>query len=156
MKYTLGLAASLTAFWLVLSGHYTLLITSFGAASVVLVIWLARRMQIIDHEGPAAGFSLGLILYWGWLLGQIMRSALRVSWLILRKPEQLQAAMRATANTSQHELNQVIYANSITLTPGTLAAEVSEHEILIHSLEAASIETLDRGEMRQRVERLHH
>lgn len=156
MKYTLGLAASLIAFWLVLSGHYTLLITSFGAASVALVVWLSRRMQIIDHEGPAAGFSLGLIRYWGWLLGRIMRSALRVSWLILGRPGQLQPAMRATPSTAQHDLNQVIYANSITLTPGTLAAEVDEHEILIHALEAASITSLDRGGMRQRVERLHH
>ena len=43
-----------------------------------------------------------------------------------------------------------------TALPGTLAAEVDEHEILIHALEAASITSLDRGGMRQRVERLHH
>ena len=113
-------------------------------------------MQIIDHEGPAAGFRLGLILYWAWLLGQILQSAMRVCWLILRQPGQLQPAMRSTPNTAQHDLNQVIYANSITLTPGTLAAEVDEHELLIHALEADSIGRLDRGEMRQRVERLHH
>jgi multicomponent Na+:H+ antiporter subunit E len=58
MRQTLGLAVVLSAFWLVLSGHYTALLLSFGALSIALVVWLARRMDIVDHEGRPLDLGL--------------------------------------------------------------------------------------------------
>lgn len=155
MKYTIGLLASLAAFWLLLSGHYTPLLLAFGVGSVALVAWIAQRMQIVDHESPASGFSLRLLWYWVWLAGQILVSALSVSRLILRSPAQLQPVFRSTANTANHELNQVTFANSITLTPGTLSVAVREDAIDVHSLDGALIDDLDAGDMRRRVRALH-
>lgn len=154
MKYILGLVTSLVVFWLLLSGHYTPLLLGFGAASVALVGWLAHRMDIIDHEGPVAAFSPRLLLYWAWLLGQILVSALAVSRLILFSPARLRPVMRRSANTEGDELNQVTYANSITLTPGTLSVAVHEDGIEVHSLDAAMIDELDAGDMRRRVRAL--
>ena len=62
--------------------------------------------------------------------------------------------MRRSANTEGDELNQVTYANSITLTPGTLSVAVHEDGIEVHSLDAAMIDELDAGDMRRRVRAL--
>ena len=37
--------ALLCVFWLLLSGHYEILILAFGLVSVLLVIWFLRRMD---------------------------------------------------------------------------------------------------------------
>ena len=50
MRYLASLSLLLIAFWLVLSGHYTALLLGFGAASVALVLWIANRMAVVDHE----------------------------------------------------------------------------------------------------------
>ena len=58
MTQVLGLTVMLGAFWLLLSGHYAPLFLIFGTASVLLVTWLSRRMDIVDHEGRPLELSL--------------------------------------------------------------------------------------------------
>lgn len=155
MKHALGLIASLTVFWLGLSGHYTPMLLSFGVASVALVVWLSRRMHIVDHEGQVSGLRPRILLYWLWLGGEMLKSAWRVSQQIWGPMSQIQPVMRRTANTDADDLHAVIYANSITLTPGTLSVVVDEHEIEVHALEPATLDALDEGSMRRKVEALH-
>ena len=47
----------------------------------------------------------------------------------------------------------VTYANSITLTPGTISVEVAPGEIVVHALTHAGAEALLDGEMDRRVSR---
>jgi len=56
--------------------------------------------------------------------------------------------------TSQHPVDQVILANSITLTPGTLALDLHEGVIKVHSLTEAAARDLVSGEMDRRVTRI--
>ncbi len=48
-------------------------------------------------------------------------------------------------------LGTVIYANSITLTPGTLTIEVDQGDFFVHALCDSSLNELDIGEMDRRV-----
>jgi multicomponent Na+:H+ antiporter subunit E len=54
----------------------------------------------------------------------------------------------------ESELMRVIYANSITLTPGTLAMRVRGNGILVHALSEDGARTLGEGEMERRVTNL--
>ena len=60
--------------------------------------------------------------------------------------------MRVTAH-QKGAVGIATYANSITLTPGTISAAVSErkHEILVHSLTEEGAEALEEGSMDRRV-----
>jgi multicomponent Na+:H+ antiporter subunit E len=51
------------------------------------------------------------------------------------------------------DLLQVVYANAITLTPGTLSLDVDDDRIEVHSLEQAGIDELRDGEMLRQVRR---
>ena len=57
--------------------------------------------------------------------------------------------------TSQRtELGQVIYANSITLTPGTVSINLFDDEIEVHALTVAGAAGLEEGTMDRRVTEL--
>ena len=49
------------------------------------------------------------------------------------------------------ELGRVIYANSITLTPGTVSIDLDDESVLVHALSREGIEGLETGEMDRRV-----
>ena len=51
-------------------------------------------------------------------------------------------------------MEKTIYANSITLTPGTLTLEVDKSNIEVHTLRSDMLESLERGDMADRVRRL--
>jgi multicomponent Na+:H+ antiporter subunit E len=148
-----GLVVVLAAFWLALSGHYTVLLLALGAASVALVVWISQRMEIVDEEQPIH-LSLSLPRYAVWLLGLVLVAALRVARLVWSPRPALRPVVGRTDAEGMSHLAQTIYANSITLTPGTLAMTVDDDAVEVHSLEPAGLDELRRGAMLNRVRRL--
>lgn len=142
--------APLAVFWLVLSGHYTVLLLSLGASSVVLVVLLARRAGVAGSH-PLARRFLGLPWYFGWLAGQVLTSAAAVARLAWSPQAVLHPVVESVPLPAMNALSQAAYANSITFTPGTLALDVHDDHIRVHALQAESVEELRRGEMARRV-----
>ena len=48
-------------------------------------------------------------------------------------------------------LRETIYANAITLTPGTVSLDVSNGEVIVHALSRTAAEEVRTGEMARRV-----
>ena len=153
MPNAVGLVAILAAFWLVLSGHYTALLLTFGAASVALVVWISQRMEIVDEEQPIH-LTLSLPRYVAWLAIQILVAAVRVARLIWSPRPALKPVVGHVPAEDMSHLAQTIYANSITLTPGTLSMTVDDEGVEVHSLQPAGLDDLRRGVMLGRVRRL--
>lgn len=154
MTQRLSLAVILTAFWLMLSGHYTPLLLLLGAGSIALVVWLARRMDIIDREGRPLQLLLRAPRLWAWLSMQILSSAWNVGRRIWSRDAGWSPELRRVDADEMSDLALVTYANSITLTPGTLSVRVDADHIEVHSVDSAYIDDLERGEMARRVRRL--
>ncbi len=53
--------------------------------------------------------------------------------------------------TQREELGKVIYANSITLTPGTVTVDIDGDELVVHALSDSTKDDLETGEMDRRV-----
>ena len=49
------------------------------------------------------------------------------------------------------EMGQVIYGNSITLTPGTITVDIDDGELLVHALTQSGADGLAEGEMDRRI-----
>ena len=75
-----GLAVALVIFWLALSGHYTPFLVTLGVASAVLCACLGVRLKFLD-ETFAFHLLPRAILYWPWLVWEILKSAWSVSWI---------------------------------------------------------------------------
>ncbi|MEW8508111.1 MAG: Na+/H+ antiporter subunit E [Candidatus Thiodiazotropha sp.] len=144
----------LCLFWLLLSGHTGLLLLSLGLGSVVLVLWLIRRMDRSDQATAKMIFSIGFLRYLTWLIGQVLLSNIDVARRVWDPKMPINPASGRIDVSLKTPLLKVIYANSITLTPGTVTMEVGDDYFVIHALNAVDIEALKAGEMEGRLKRL--
>ncbi len=141
----------LIAVWLLWSGHVEPLLLAFGCVSVMVVLLITHRMDRISELGADEYPGFRMLGYVPWLLWQIFKSNLDVARIILNprlphSPRLLR--VRASQRTA---VGQVIYANSITLTPGTISLDLREGQILVHALTADSAAGVESGEMDRRV-----
>lgn len=149
---TIVLAATLAGLWLVLSGHYNPLMLTLGAASVAICVWLAQRMEVFDEEVHPAHFHLlPLLRYWVWLLHQIVLSALDVARRVLDPALPIDPVVVTVPLAQRTDIGRTTYANSITLTPGTVCMDLNEHTARVHALSEEGAIALREGEMNRRV-----
>ena len=157
MLHALSLWLICFGLWLLLSGFFdNSLLLSFGALSCVLVVFVAWRVETIDPEGQPLRPRLGpqLLWYWPWLLWQVVLANVDVVKRIL-DPKLPIAPMLITLKPSQRsDLGRVIYANSITLTPGTVTTALSGDTLEVHALTREAADSLLEGDMDRRVTRL--
>jgi len=158
-RSSVALAVLLAAFWLACSGHYSLdpehrLIAYFGVSSCAGVLLLARRMGIVDREAEPV-FLLGrLPAYLPYLLREVVLSNLDVARRVLEPGPPVSPEILDVETTQESELGRVLYANSITLTPGTVSILVHGRKILVHAITREAAAGLETGEMDRRVTRL--
>jgi multicomponent Na+:H+ antiporter subunit E len=149
---TVVLSVTLAALWLVLSGHYNALLLALGAGSVALCVWLAQRMGVFDEEVHPAHFQLlPLLGYWVWLAGQIVLSALDVARRVLDPALPIDPVVITLPVAQATEMGRTAYANSITLTPGTVCMDLDEDTVRVHALTREGASALREGEMNRRV-----
>ncbi len=154
MRRALGLVPPLTIFWLLLSGHYTLLLLGFGVLSLVVVVVIVRRTEVVDGTRFRARLPIRAPRYAVWLAGQIVVSSLAVVRQVWSPRLALHPAVGVTPVDGLSEVGTVAYANSITLTPGTLSLHIDEAGIEVHALRGADLEELQSGGMLDRVQGL--
>ncbi len=154
MLHAISLAVVLYSLWLFLSGHFEPLLLTLGAFSCLLVVLIALRMEVIDHESHPIHLTPRLPLYWMWLLWEIVKSNLAVARLILTPTLSISPTVIRVTATQQTDLGRVVYANSITLTPGTVSMSLDDDQITVHALTREMAENLQTGEMDHRVTRL--
>ena len=148
------IAVSLYLFWLLLSGYYTLLLLGLGGVSVGLVVWILRRMDRVDGYPSTVHFSWGLAGYFTWLLYQVIKANVDVVRRIWDPTMPIQPRWKRLPVEVESKVEKALYANSITLTPGTLTTDVHEDHFLVHSLTAEAIHDLEGGEMERRIRQL--
>jgi multicomponent Na+:H+ antiporter subunit E len=146
--HSFSLFLTLYAFWLLLSGFFTPFLMTAGAGCALAVVWFARRMDVVDHPirlGPKA------LVYWIWLIKEIVKSGWDVSKIILNPKLPISPTMVRFKPSQKTDVGLVLHANSITLTPGTIAIEVSADEFLVHGLTRGGAEGTIDSDMDRRV-----
>lgn len=157
MARALSLGIVLFATWMLLSGEFSLdhgLVLGLGIASVILVVLIAVRMDVVDHEGHPIHLTQRFIGYWLWLIAEIVKAAIDVTRRIWSPSLPISPAMYILKAGQSGELGQVIYANSITLTPGTVTVRLDCGDIMVHAIAREVGDDLAGGEMDRRVTRL--
>lgn len=154
MRYAVALFTGLFAVWLLWSGHYAPKLVAFGALSCGLVVAITLRMDRFD--GVALRYVLGLrpLLYLPWLIAEIAKANLQVARVILSPGLPIQPQLVRVPASQITELAQVVHANSITLTPGTITLDLRDGYLLVHALTESAARALESGEIDRRVSRL--
>lgn len=152
MIRTLVFLIFLATCWVLLSGHYTPLLLVLGVVSCLIVWWFSHRMDLVDHEDhPLHLHPARLGAYFGWLIVQVIKSNFDVALRIIDPGLPIQPKVFKVRTSQRTELGQVIYANSITLTPGTVSIDLEGGEIEVHALAGDPAASLLTGDMDARV-----
>lgn len=151
MLHALSLGLLLCGLWMLLSGYFVPLLLGLGAGSVLAVVWIAHRMDVIDHEGHPVHLTARAFLYWPWLALEIIKANIDVAKVIVRPKMAIQPSVIEIKATQETELGQVIFANSITLTPGTVTIAIDRDILSVHALTREAVDGLLTGDMDRRV-----
>jgi multicomponent Na+:H+ antiporter subunit E len=150
MRYV-SLAGFLFAFWVALSGHYTPMLLAAGAASAVVCVFAAIRMRAADAEGHPVELFWGALTYFPWLIREITKSAWGVTKVILHPRLPISPTMTVVQASQKTTVGVTTYANSITLTPGTITVGVNGNDLTVHALVRDGALDLESGGMDRRV-----
>lgn len=153
---TIRLAITIAITWVLLSGLFKTQFVILGILTVLLVVWLSERMGVTRHRGqPVFVRVFSILRYWSYLIVEIFKSNVAVTKLLLNKNLSIKPVLRTVSATPNTEMGRVVYANSITLTPGTTAINFTRNgDILVHALHEDSLHELEGDIMAEHVRRI--
>ena len=151
MLHAVSLGLVLFGTWLLLSFFLEPLLLGFGVVSCLFVLLIAHRMDVVDHEGHPIHLGWRAVAYWIWLAWEIVKANVDVAWRILDPKLPIHPVLVRLKTSQTSELGQVLYANSITLTPGTVSIQLAEGVILVHAVTAEMAADLETGAMDRKV-----
>jgi multicomponent Na+:H+ antiporter subunit E len=126
--------AVLLSTWLLWSGVYEPLTIGLGVASCAFVAWFTARLQPETKTKTDLGFWLRLLPYIPWLMKEILVANLQVARVICSPSLPINPQMLRVPCGPKTPLGQALYANSITLTPGTITLDLRHDTVLVHAL----------------------
>ena len=140
-------------FWLALSGYFKPFLLGGGIVCTLFVLYAARRMKLMDSESYPAHLFPAASTYWPWLLWEIVKAGWAVTKAVLRPKLDISPTMTRVVASQHTSAGIATYANSITLTPGTITTDVKGNILTVHALERSGAIDIEEGGMDARVTR---
>jgi len=145
----------LAAMWLLFSGYFKTMLLVLGFISCVLTTGLVFKLGVNDQYQTYPRFAVrALFSYIPWLAKEIIKSNLSVAYHIWHPRMPISPTISFVDPTQTTQVGLVTYANSITLTPGTLTIDVEERGIEVHSMTREIARDLSQSDMGSRVNKL--
>ncbi len=135
--------------WLLLSGHYDPLLLTLGVLSCITCLYVTWKAKFIDEEGLPLHLLMRLPIYTLWLFKEIIKANIDTAKIIiLNNPDPQNFRVKSSQKT---EAGKVTYANSITLTPGTVTTVLDGDILEVHALSSDMADDVKSGVMDKKV-----
>ena len=142
----------LFGFWLLLSGHYDVFHISIGVLCCAVVSHVSHNLLFANpRAGDMRVIVKRFVTYVPWLLYQIVMSNFHVAYLALGPRRLLDPKIIKFKSKLESDISMVTFANSITLTPGTITVDVKDGVYYVHAVSKKVAEDLMTGEMEDRI-----
>ncbi|MFK7988827.1 MAG: Na+/H+ antiporter subunit E [Sandaracinaceae bacterium] len=148
---TLLTAVLLGLVWLVWSWHFEPLVIGFGAVAIVATTAIVHRLSGIDFEGMPIELGPRLFAYLPFLAWEMLKANIQTARLILDPKLPVRPHLIRVRANQRTSLGEVIFANSITITPGTVTLDVRDGILLVHCLDDAMASEDTSGALADRV-----
>ena len=144
----------LAFFWVLFSGKFDLFHLSLGIVSCLIVSAVSHKLLYPDGVKPKfLIFWLRFAGYIPWLLYQIFLANLQVLYIVFhpRMKDLINPQIIEFRSKLKSDVSRTTFANSITLTPGTITVSVSVMgKFAVHCINDKAGQSLP-GEMEERV-----
>ena len=116
-----------------------------GILSCLTCLYVTWKANFIDKEGVPLHLLLRLPFYTLWLIKEIIKANIDTAKIIiLNNPNPQTFRVKSSQKT---EAGRVAYANSITLTPGTVTTQLEDNILEVHALSVQMANDVKSGEM---------
>ena len=147
-----ALFVSLFGFYVVLSGQITnAFLMIVGAGCCLVVTLLSVHMGICDGEGMPVRYWGRTFRYTPWLMWQILLANFDVARRVWSPSLPIDPCMVEVPHRLVTGYGIATFANSITLTPGTVTVEAGDGLFLVHALTKEAGDDVTTGDMHDRV-----
>lgn len=133
---TILYGASLFIFWLILSGDMNIFALMLGLAASILIVSLNRNLIFDDSSKRKLSLTQAwrLLVFIAVLIREIWIANIDVAKLVLSRELKIEPSFFVLKHRIHSNTLKVLYANAITMTPGTLTVDVGDETFLIHAL----------------------
>lgn len=140
--------------WILLSGKFDSFHLSLGLICCAIVAFLSSSLLFPSPISKKLLINLGRwVCYLPWLMVEIIKANLHLTYLVFhpRMMDLIDPRIIKFKSKLTSDLSLVTFANSITLTPGTITVNVSlDKDFKVHAIDKASGDPLP-GEMEARI-----
>lgn len=149
----------LFAIWFVLSATPTLVHLTMGVMCSGLVTWISGDLIFAGPKKPVQqllGEFWRFFLYIPWLMKELVIANLHVLRLALAPggPRHVRPRIVRYKTYLKSDFARFLFANSITVTPGTITILMEDDEIFIHAISEHTERGLE-GSMEARIARIY-
>ncbi len=155
MKAKLATFVAMFTFWVVLSGMFDAFHLTLGVICCMLVAHFSHDLLFSgDDDQSCVRGLLGFVTYLPWLFYQIVIANLQIAYVVLhpRMFELIDPHVIRFKTKLKRPISKVTFAQSITLTPGTITVSIHDDEFSVYALTRSASDALP-GEMEARVAR---
>lgn len=110
------------------------MLLGLGIGSCLLVTWLSQRLRVLDSEAQPFHLGWQVLAFLPWLAREVWKANVAVARVILSPRIRLKPTLLRVKASQRSSIGQVIHANTITLTPGTITLDLRDGELLVHAL----------------------
>ena len=147
-----GFITLLSIFWISLSGHFEPLLLGLGVTSIALTVYIAKKMKLIDDKIYSFHLFSQLPYFFAYIFKEIVKANVDVIQRIVNpRSKPISPQLIDIPLTKKSDMGKVIYANSITLTPGTVSVELSKDKLIVHALTKEAAQELIEGDMASKI-----
>jgi multicomponent Na+:H+ antiporter subunit E len=128
-------------FWIICLGPAISSMQLVSIISIFIALMIVKYFQLMPKYVTA---KLTIITYIPWLFYEIIKSSLQVVKFIWgAETNQFTCATEWIKSSQNTPTGLAIYANSITLTPGTVTIDINQEQLLIHALDKTGLLSLN-------------
>ncbi len=140
---------ALFMFWVLLSASFEWNHLGLGLVFSFAVAWINSGHALFV---PKFRLWLRILLYLPWLFYKIIESSLHLSKIILHPSLPISPRLISVDSKLRHHAAVVLLGNSITLTPGTITAEVDRNKLIVHALDNVLSEDITSRQIESKIE----
>ncbi len=145
-------------FWIIFSGKFDSFHLTLGVISCALVAYFSGDFLVNSQSNFKHDYKIFLrfAAYLPWLMWEIVKANIHVMYLTLHPNalELMEPHLIRFRSILESDMAKVTFANSITLTPGTITVSVSNNgDFVVHAIDLVCGEALP-GEMEKQIARI--
>ena len=138
--------------WVIFSGQFTPFFLVTGFLSSLCGVYVSHRMGFLDRQ---LDLALRAPLYWLWLVKEVIISNIQVTMQVWAMPPKVEPNLYEIDHNLKKDKSLTIYANSITLTPGSVTVLAEDDKLIIHTLQKSTATDINTGYMEQKVAKVY-